>query len=179
MGSNDIEQGISWLEIVLALLDWPFLVFIGISLFVASFRTQISSLLGRGDIQISWGENRHIKLAELSEGVDEELDPLKEEIQALKYQVADMEAKLALAAGQDQPDNHSPQELSSDDKAAAKERIIKELVNGKYRWRAIETLAGRAAISEEETLDILRAAVTEVVLSKNKSGHLIARYISR
>ncbi|MCW8932294.1 MAG: hypothetical protein OQL19_18930, partial [Gammaproteobacteria bacterium] len=51
--TNNVKGGI---DLALALLDWPFLLFVGIGIFIWFFRDNVSALLGRGDIQISWGE---------------------------------------------------------------------------------------------------------------------------
>jgi len=169
-----------WVDVALALLDWPFLFFVGIGAFIWLFRENIASLLGRGDIQISWGENRHIKLTEISEGIDEELDPLKEEMQLLKNQILNLEASIATVNGDSVSQTpQQPEGLSSEAKESAKKRLLGELETGKYRWRTIETLAKKAAISEEDTRDILRACVSDVVLGTSKSGSQIVRHVSR
>lgn len=169
-----------WTDVVLAVLDWPFLLFVGTAVFVWLFRANVAALLGRGDIQISWGENRHIKLTEISEGIDEEIDPIREEIQLLKNKLAELEALTSSTEG-DATRRPSPQDedLCIEAKETAKKRLISELQTGKYRWRSIETLAQKAAISEGDTLDILRASLSDVVLSTGKSGKQIARHVSR
>ena len=112
MSVNNVVSDKGWIDVVLSLLDWPFLFFVGISVFVWVFRANIVSLLGRGDIQISWGENRHIKLTEISEGVDEELDPLKEELQVLKEKVAKLESTIMKADNPQVKVVEVPDELS-------------------------------------------------------------------
>ena len=164
-------------SLALAIMDWPFLLFIGIGLFVWFFRENVAALLCRGDIQISWGENRHIKLTEISEGIDEELDPLREEIQSLQSQIAALEESIGTDTKSNAP--RQPEGLSNEAKADATRRIIAELKNGKYRWRSIEALAKKAAISEQDTLYILRASVSDIVLSTGKSSRQIARHVSR
>jgi hypothetical protein len=170
----------SWMDFALAFLDWPFLFFVGISVFVWFFRDSVAALLGRGDIQISWGENRHIKLTEISEGIDEELDPLKEDIQLLKNQVINLEASIAPTNGDSKGQKpKQPEGLSADAKEDAKKRLLAELKTGKYRWRSMGTIAKKAAISEDDAVDILRAATSDVVLSIGKTGRQIARHVSR
>ena len=164
-------------DIVLALLNWPFLLFIGIAIFIWYFRDRVGELFQRGDIQISWGENRHIKLTDISEGIDEELDPLREEIQSLKGRLIDLETQCN--AGAVAPQVVVEEELDGLEMQAAKERLMQELLNGRYRWRAVETLAKKAAISEKETLNILRKSTKDVILSMGKSGRQIARHKDR
>ncbi len=186
--TTSAKTNIAWGDIVLAMLDWPFLLFVGLVLFTCYFRGSIAALLARGDIQISWGENRHIKLTEISEGIDEELDPLKEEVQLLKQRVSGLAELAELGqADRDAPnakkisatDTSSEVSLSNNARENAKQRLLAELLNGRYRWRSIETLAKKVALSEQDTLDILRACVADVVLSIGKSGHRIARHTSR
>jgi hypothetical protein len=53
-----------------------------------------------------------------------------------------------------------------------------ELTEGKWAWRSIHALAGRASVDEEKALDILRAD-PDVQLSRAKSGKFIARLKTR
>lgn len=169
-----------WVDILLALLNWPFLLFVGTGIFIWIFRDNVSALLKRGDIQISWGENRHIKLTEISDGIDEELDPLKEEILFLKTQLADLEAKLSTRDGDASSQSiQAKVALTPEEREDAKRRLLIELKNGKYRWRSIETLSKKVALSESDTIEILRASTSEAVLSTGKSGRQIARHTSR
>ena len=55
-----VDQTSQWIDVLLALLDWPFLLFAFLTAFILVFRGKVIGLLERGDIQISWGENRHI-----------------------------------------------------------------------------------------------------------------------
>jgi hypothetical protein len=43
---------------------------------------------------ISWGENRSIRLHQLSASLDEELDPIRDEIEAIKTAITAIESSL-------------------------------------------------------------------------------------
>jgi len=164
-----------WIEIIPALIDWPFLLFIFLIVIVLLYREKIVGLLERGDIQISWGKDRHIKLKELSDGIDEELDPIRDEISELRNRIQDLEKGL-----HGEKAEQKNEQLIDDEKRYkdAEERIINGLKSHKYRWRSIERLANISGVSENETLDILRAN-SGVVLSRGKSGREIARMEDR
>lgn len=169
-----IEPGKSGFDIALAFLDWPFLLFAFLVVFVFFFKDKVMGLLERGDIQISWGENRHIKLKELSDGIDQEIDPIKEEIQELREQIE----KLSSTSVKGVELMHSSHSLSDDQRKVAESRIIEGLKNHRYRWRSIERLAAISGISESDALDILRSN-TDVVLSIGKSKQQIAKLRDR
>jgi hypothetical protein len=133
-------------------------------IFVLIFKKKVMGLFERGDIQIGWGEGRHIKLKELSDGIDEEIDPIKDEIQELREQVE----KLASKSPVDSTGPSSQQQLDEKRRKAAEAKIIEGLQNTKYRWRSVRRLAAISAVSESDALDILREN-SEVVLGVDKS----------
>jgi len=149
------------------LLDWPFLLFVLLVVFVLVFRQKIVGILERGDIQIAWGKDRHIKLRELSDGIDGELDPIREELAQLKEELAT--AKVLPKTESSQSQSITPEQIQN-----ASNRMMEGLKSRKYRWRSVERLAAMAGVSEVQALDILRDN-TEVVLSVGKSGRQIAR----
>ncbi len=176
-----MEPTKSWFDIVLAIMNWPFLLFVGVAIFVYIYRRKVGALLERGDIQISWGEHRHIKLKDLSDGIDEELNPLQEEIQLLKDRVSVLENNNRDGVVNEnlpviEMEIHNLNEAVFNE---AKERMLEGLKVHKYRWRTIGKLASMAGISEKTALDILRASSSEVILSVGKSGNQIARHVSR
>ena len=77
LAQQTIDQAKGFIDVLLALLDWPFLLFVFLLLLVLIFKKKVMGLFERGDIQIGWGEGRHIKLKELSDGIDEEIDPIR------------------------------------------------------------------------------------------------------
>jgi len=163
--------------VILKLLDWPFLAFIILLLAIFLFRRQLAGIFGRGDILISWGENRNIRLRELSASLDEELDPIRDEINAIKKAVTVIESNFKVPnAPRLEPIIKG--DLSSDQRDIAKQRMKEALTNDEYLWRSNERLAIIGGISESQALNILRAD-PEVVLSMGKSRRQIARLASR
>ena len=161
-------------EILLALLNWPFLLFVLLGLSVILFRRQLLGILSRGDITFSWGEGRSIRLRDLSEGVDKELDPIRDEIEALK------EAVERLAGGSPAVESSvAPQrEQSVQQHEDALPRMKEGLWSRQYRWRTLKRLAVIGGVSEEQAVDILRAD-PEIVFGTGKSGSRIAKLKSR
>lgn len=160
---------------LLKLLDWPFLLFFVLCLFLVFFRKQIISILSRGDILLSWGD-RSIRLGDLSDNLDKELDPLREEIEALKKSIGTIQPSLGTQTSKLlEPPGVTPSTVQLED---AKRRIMDALNSGKYRWRSVERLATVGGIPENHALDLLRSN-PEVLLSIGKSGRQIARLKSR
>lgn len=162
------ETAPGWQEVLLALLDWPFLLFVFLGVFVLLFRRKIVGILERGDIQIGWGKDRHIKLRELSDGIDGELDPIREDLAQLREELANANV-LSQPAGTVQSQTATPDQTQD-----ATDRMMEGLRSHKYRWRSVARLASMAGVSEAQALDILRNN-TDVVLSVAKSGRPIAR----
>jgi ElaB/YqjD/DUF883 family membrane-anchored ribosome-binding protein len=146
------------------LLDWPFLLFCGLLLFTLLFFGPLHGLLGRGDILVSWGEGKSIRLRDLSKKLDQEFDPVHGDIDELRSKVEQLQRQ----AGQ----TSSASDAQVPD---VRERILDALKNGKWRWRSLEALSDLAGLSEQQTLEILRSE-RDVVLSRGKSGRRIARH---
>ena len=165
------------MDIYLKLLDWPVLGFVLLVILGFLFRRPIGRALSRGDVVISWGENRSITLSQLSGSLSEELDPLRDELEMVKAAVAALERSAGAGAA---PPVEPPEqgELTPDQALAARERMRTALSSGKYLWRSIERLAIIAAVPESAALDILRAD-PDVVLGMGKSQRQIARLASR
>ncbi len=155
---------INWENVIIQALNWPFLFFVLLVIVFFLYREKFSSLLERGDIQISWGENRHISLKNLSSSLDEELDPIRDELSALKE-------KIISNSDSTQKSNKKPPEF---DREKAINKMKEALQSHKFRWRSIERLASLAEISEEQAHDLLLGQ-NDVVISKGKSGRVIAR----
>ncbi len=166
------EATIGWQKVLLALLDWPFLLFAFLAVFVVLFRQKIVGILERGDIQIGWGKDRHIRLRELSDGIDGEIDPIREELAQLKDALAKANA-LPQTDSAAQSDTLTPDQIQ-----AATKRMTEGLRSHEYRWRSVKRLASIAGLSNEVALGILRSNA-EVVLSVGKSGRQIARLENR
>lgn len=161
--------GINWENVIVQALDWPFLLFVLLAVLFVLYRKHLLGILQSGDIQISWGENRSISLKNLSTTLDEELDPLREEVAFLQEQIDQITKKS---------DTKSKQQLSTDDKENAIVKMKDGLQSHKYRWRSIERLAVMAGVTEEQAHDLL-GGQNDVVISKGKSGRIIARLSHR
>ena len=161
-------------EFIIKFLDWPFLLFVILLVLIIIFRHQIRTILGRGDITISWGEGRSIKLHDISDHLDQELDQIREDMQLLKETLHNMQSgapvhddKIVVA-----------KVLSEQERHDAAKRMVEALEDGKWRWRTIERLSIIAGTTESEAIKILRGN-HEVVLGQDKSGNHIARLRSR
>jgi len=168
------EQVKTWFDVILALVNWPFLLFTFLIIFVLKFREKIVGLLDRGDIQISWGDNRHIKLKELSDDFDKEIDPIRDEIQELRDKINELSGASTIPSG----NVVETKTLDDTQVKAAKGKILEGLENPKFRWRSVERLAILSGLSESDVLDLLRND-PNVVLSAGKTKGQIARLKAR
>lgn len=159
-------------DIWLALLDWPFLMFVFFIVFIFLFRTHFVGLFGRGDIEISWGD-KAIKLKELSDGFDQELDPVKEEIQALREEI-----KTLGGAASQNANTLKAEVISDEQKVSIEKRLQDALEDPRYRWRSVSRLATAAGISEGHAMDLLREN-SDVDLGISKTKRQIAKLKSR
>jgi len=160
-------------EVLLKLLDWPFLLTGLLVGFAWRFRDEFRALLSRGDIRIAWGEGRSIELRELSENLDKDLQPIQDEIDGLRQEVESLRAAL----GARQTDSMSfsvPAEEGLD----VAERMRNALADESYRWRSLSRLAQIAGLTEKDALIELRKD-PQVVLGADKQGRQIARLKNR
>lgn len=164
-------------EVLLKLLDWPVLGFVLLIILGVLFRKPLSRALSKGDVVISWGENRSITLGQLSGSLSEELDPLRDELEMVKAAVQALERKADPPGG---PPVQPPagDALTPAQAQDARDRMRVALSSGKYLWRSVERLAILAGVPESAALDILRAD-PDVVLGMGKSQRQIARLASR
>ncbi|MBX7258032.1 MAG: hypothetical protein K1Y02_16850 [Candidatus Hydrogenedentes bacterium] len=164
-------------DVLIKLLDWPFLFFVALCLIVFIFRKQLVVLLNRGDIQVSWGENRNIRLRDLSENLDKELDPIRDEIETIKEAVSNLQQQSGASSAQ-QTLLGEPVVISAVDRDNAMQRIKDALTSSQYKWRSIDRLAAIAGLEVPQALSIIRSD-PEILLSIGKSGRQIARLKSR
>lgn len=157
-------------KIVLKLLDWPFLLFVGVGALTWFFRAEFSKVISRGGISLSWGD-KSFEISELPEQLNESFAPVSDDIEDLKVRIKALE---------EASDQVAPviQELTQEQKSAAKQKMLDGLANSKYRWRSIERLASIGTISQSQAEDILRP-LDETAFSLGKSGRTIVRLSSR
>ncbi len=63
------------------------MLFILLLIGAVSFRKEFRTLLSRGDITISWCEGRSIRLHDISEHLDREMDQVRDELNIVKEAV--------------------------------------------------------------------------------------------
>jgi hypothetical protein len=163
----DSQSTNGWLLLLEGVIDWPFLLFVIIIFCSLFFRQQLGGLLSRGDIAIDWGTGS-IRLRELSEKFDQEVDPVREELDALKQAVTALESQTgSRSLGDESP---APTASSADE---TERRLTEALASPKFKWRSIPRLAQMAALSEPAVRDVL-GTNPEVVFSADKSGNQLA-----
>jgi TIR domain len=80
---------------------------------------------------------------------------------------------------QETPTLVTPERPTADEPPmGAIEKIRQALADGRYAWRSIEALAAKAALTPDQTLDLLRRD-PEIELGRAKSGKAIARLWAR
>jgi hypothetical protein len=164
-----VESSGAALQIMLKLLDWPFLMTVVFIVFIFVFRKQLMALLDRRDILIKWGDNS-IQLRDLEDSIDKEIDPLRDQLDALK-QTKQSPIEIKASKG---VQFSNIQEQPSD----ALSRMKEALRSHDYRWRTISRLASIGCVSEDEARSLLRSD-PDVVFSVGKSGNPIAKLKSR
>ncbi len=161
------------------LLDWPFLLFVLVIVVGFRFGQEIVAVLRRGDITLAWGE-RSIRLRDLSQSFDKEIDPIRDDIDGLKRAVTRLEAQGVQI---DHPQPSLPETAATsaarnDLQEETKRRLREALQSPKFSWRSIDRLAAIAAVEESVVLDVLRSD-PEVIFSLGKSGRQLAGLRSR
>ena len=169
------------------LLDWPFLTFVLLLLFVISFYSAIRAALSRGELTIGWGKDQSIKISNLGSEISGELDPLKEDIEGLKKAVRSLEIEVGVAGTVEglQAAGAPPVEEAATTMTQGMSlrdirllRLRELLSSPKYMWRSVDRLAKAIAMSETDTQELL-VAMDDVRLSRGISGNQIAGLRSR
>ena len=163
------ETSSAWLQLGLKLLDWPFLLTGVCILFIFLFREQLKALLNREDITIKWGD-RVIRLRDLGDKIDQEIDPLRDELESSRNTKQVSQEKNELGGVQFMNEVEPPID--------SLERMKEALRSPKFRWRTISRLAAIGCVPEETAKSLLRSD-PEIVFSIGKSGNPIAKLKSR
>jgi hypothetical protein len=160
------------------LLEWPFLTFILIVGFVLVFFGSIEKLIARGELTIAWSKDHSIKVRDLAGALDEELDPIRDDIELLKTTLDSLLDKR-------KADPHSIQtELSPESRSTDKteisrtQRLRDALANPKYEWRSVERLAILMGVTEDDVIRLILSQ-DDIRLSRGKSGRQIVGLVSR
>jgi hypothetical protein len=169
--SSFLQSISEMLRIILPkLFEAPFLGFLGFILFLLWFRRELRLLFGRGDILLSWGE-RSIRLRELSKSLDEELEPIRDDIETLRK-------SIELTDKKDTVEKALTPSPANEDAEHARSRIRAALASSEYKWRSIDRLAAISGLPESRVLELIRGDPF-VRLSVGKSGRRIVGLTSR
>lgn len=159
-------------ELAIKMLDWPFLLFIGIGILIFIFKSEIAKVISRGGITLVWGD-KSFEIAELPEQLNESFAPVADDIEDLKQRLSVLEKTSTV----DQPVNLQAS-LNEEEIESARQRMLSALENEKFRWRSIERLSSISGITVAQASEILRP-MQEVVFSRGKSKRTIVRLSSR
>lgn len=174
-------------DIVIALLNWPFLLTLLLTVLLVRFRAQVGELLSRGDIQLSWGEGKSIQLRELSDNLDMDLQPIQDDLEGLKQEVATLRKKVEAADGQplsfgapgeEESQPPEPPQPTGEEPTSPQSRMREALDDKRFQWRSLERLASVGGLNEQEAAGIL-STDADVVLGTDKYGRRIAKQKSR
>jgi hypothetical protein len=80
------------MDIILKLLDWPVLLFVGLGLLVMNFREEIRELIKRGGVTISWGSGS-ISIEKFADRMDRDFGMLNDDLEMLRDQFTTLDAR--------------------------------------------------------------------------------------
>lgn len=158
-------------DFFLKLLDWPFLLFIGIAFLVTKYKTEIGKVISRGGITLTWGD-KSFEISELPSQLNENFAPITDDIDELKARIAELETVLLPANKEEKQPPTS--ELTEDQIEAARERMLNGLGSGQYTWRSLERLSKIGGVTTAQASNILRP-MQEVVFSRGKSDRTLIK----
>ena len=164
------HSALLWKDVLLASLESPVVILLLLLFIAFLFRGQISKLFINRNIDIGWGD-KHIKLSELSNNLDKELDPIREELELLK---AEFE-KLRAGTGEEPEAQKDDQDLTDE---LVKKKIYKALSSPRFRWRSLKSLSKLSGISEDAVLEHLESD-SQIDVGRAKDGSAIAKFKHR
>jgi hypothetical protein len=151
-------------EVVVKLLDWPFLLFVLVLTFLLVFRKHVAALLNRGDITISWGPGRSISLKDIGESLGQELDAMTERLDALEAHIGP--SGDAVTAGDSLDEGPAPpapapgggpsRRPDPDHLQTVKARALSALEDPRYEWRTLDRVATLSGSTADEVRQVLR-----------------------
>lgn len=143
---TEAQSTFPWDQLILKLIDWPFLLFIIVVFLIFMVKDQLKGLVDRSNVKITWGD-RSIELNELADNVDQDIDPIKERIDLLEEQVAKItmdDLQIAQTAGDPEPTDDDIDEVMN-----------VALANPKYKYRTVSGVARDANIPVQTAQKIL------------------------
>ncbi|WP_201347998.1 hypothetical protein [Neptunomonas japonica] len=141
------QSSFPWDQLVLKLIDWPFLLFLIAVFLIFMMKDQLKALVDRSNVKITWGD-RSIELNDLADNVDQDMDPIKERIDLLEERLAKITA------------DDLPVELSSSEEPEPTNQDIDKVINvalanPKYKYRTVSGVAREANIPIQTAQKIL------------------------
>ncbi|EKA7375356.1 hypothetical protein OL330_004662 [Vibrio parahaemolyticus] len=140
------STGFPWDQLLLKLLDWPFLMFVIVMVLIYLLKEQIKGLVDRSNLKITWGD-RSIELNELADSVDQDIDPLKERLDELETQLE------KLAKNVHKPRVDTPRRINVDGAKVA-EAVTN---NSRYKYRTARGVAKTVGITTEQAKKALQS----------------------
>ncbi|HKI81436.1 MAG TPA: hypothetical protein VKA04_07290 [Pseudodesulfovibrio sp.] len=80
------------MDIILKLLDWPVLLFVGLGLLVMNFGEEIRELIKRGGVTVSWGTGS-ISIEKFADRMDRDFGILNDDLEMLRDQFSTLAAR--------------------------------------------------------------------------------------
>ncbi len=168
--SSEMSSGFLWEQVILKLLDWPFLMFILIVVLVYFTRNELKGLISRSNVKITWGD-RAIELNELADNVDQDLDPLKERVEQLEYKLQQLVEHASSA-----DDSGDVEESFADEPCPPPPEpgdianvLNIALSNPRYKYRTAEGVARELKLPVQYAQQIL-ADAPNVRVTKSRDG---------
>jgi hypothetical protein len=169
--AKDEAIKVDWNTLVPAMLDSPVLIAILIVVLLIVFRKSFQELLASRNVELKWGEN-HIKLNELSNSLDQELDPLKDQVDILQQRLAALEEKNEI---ENHPFLSDPDDIKDD---KVRQAILAALASPKFRWRSISGLSQAAKVTEEKVRSVI-ANDDSITIGYDRSGDTLVKLKNR
>jgi hypothetical protein len=160
------------------LLEWPFLAFILVIAFVLVFFNPLEELLARGELTIAWSKDHSIKIRDLSGALDEELDPIRDDIELLKSRLDHLLPRRNIDVNAVVAEEASGSTRADENEQTRIQRLRDALANPKYEWRSVERLAILIGTTEEEVVKLVLSQ-GDIRLGRGKSGRQIVGLIAR
>lgn len=147
-----------WQEIIIQLLNWPFLFFLFLCIFIFCFYDQVKTLINR-QITIKWGD-KLINIRELPEELKKEIEPLRVELNELQ------QSETHNAGNTDE----------TEDQLQKAADLMRKALSGKWKgnWRSLERLSFVGKITEANALALLMD-MKDIQLSDDSAGRKLAR----
>lgn len=152
-----------WFELLFRLLDWPVTIPLLIGVLLLVFRVELRAALNRSNIKLTWGD-KSIELSDLEDNIDQDLDPIKERLDALEAKLGSQEAE-------------GNEEIDGTDESAQlqepeKKAVLTALTSKKYRYRTASGIAQDTKIPRAKVIKVLNQS-SAVSKAQSRDGRQI------